>query len=594
MVKLLVVKILNYNQVLKEAGVASYDDILNLSCDCEESAFRDQNYGHVITGDLAIIQDVKLRELCSFGTKFRENPYLNVGKISQEMIRGFDLLKGRLSRKFSVAASVLKKWRRAFIRGFRSKLGACFAKNSYRLPVLSDHSCKAELSRLQDKYVITVVDKAANNFAFTCKKFYFTKLALELGMDRASPGNDTYGYTDSSEQQVVDKIRSDVGKFRFVPDRKEEKLALLYQTPKFHKNPPKMRYIAGNVSTVTSQIDSTVALILKGCKNHFINLCRKNEEFSGRKYVFDVKTSEEVKSMFDSAAVPVTSISINDFSTLYTLFDHEHLLGNITWLLQKLAKNSGHRHLKVSKENAWWVSGSADGIVYSLEEVLEMIDYLVRNSYIKAFGSIFRQVKGIIMGGKSSGWLSDCSLMVDEYKYVETKIKAGHIDEADKLRFFRRYRDDCTTLNIDNFLQIAGQIYPPSLALTQENDQLDRANVLDMVAVIENGRIRTSIYCKADHFPFSVISLPYLESNIDSKICYRVFYGQVIRFQRLCSLRVDFEIRTKFLATNLLARNYSYSILRKQFSRAVNKYSVEFQKWSIPLDLAYWFNNIIR
>ena len=29
-----------------------------------------------------------------------------------------------------------------------------------------------------------------------------------------------------------------------------------------------------------------------------------------------------------------------------------------------------------------------------------------------------RQAKGIIMGSKSSGWLSDCSLMVDEYKYV--------------------------------------------------------------------------------------------------------------------------------------------------------------------------------
>ena len=99
-----------------------------------------------------------------------------------------------------------------------------------------------------------------------------------------------------------------------------------------------------------------------------------------------------------------------------------------------------------------------EGIVFSLEEVLEMIEYLVENSYIKAFGNIFRQAKGMIMGGKSSGWLSDCSLMVDEYRYVEAKIKGGFLEEANKLKFFRRYRDDCTSLNIDNFLTIASEI----------------------------------------------------------------------------------------------------------------------------------------
>ena len=31
---------------------------------------------------------------------------------------------------------------------------------------------KRELNKLQRKFVITPVDKAANNYAFTCKKFY--------------------------------------------------------------------------------------------------------------------------------------------------------------------------------------------------------------------------------------------------------------------------------------------------------------------------------------------------------------------------------------------------------------------------------------
>ena len=45
--------------------------------------------------------------------------------------------------------------------------------------------------------------------------------------------------------------------------------------------------------------------------------------------------------MFDDAYGKVDSITINDFSTLYTLFDHDHLLHNIKWLLETLSKNSG-------------------------------------------------------------------------------------------------------------------------------------------------------------------------------------------------------------------------------------------------------------
>ena len=198
------------------------------------------------------------------------------------------------------------------------------------------------------------------------------------------------------------------------------------------------------------------------------------------------------------------------------------------------------------------------------------------------------------MGGKSSGWLSDCSLMVDEYKYVDKKVKDGLVDEANKLRYFRRYRDDCTSLNLDNFLAIAADIYPPSLTLTQENDQPDKVNVLDMVAEIKDSRIVTKVYCKTDHFPFDVITLPFLASNLDTRVCYRVFFGQVIRFQRLTSNKVDFEVRVKFLASILLTRGYSRCLLQKQFCRAIDKYTTEFQKWSLPQDLVSWFLEIVR
>ena len=276
---------------------------------------------------------------------------------------------------------------------------------------------------------------------------------------------------------------------------------------------------------------------------------------------------------------------------LYTLFDHDHLLGNIKWLLDTLSKNSGKICIKVDYFGAKWVTDSNDSDSYTVTEVMDMVSFLVRNSYIKAFGHVFQQVNGIIMGGKISGWLSDCSLMVDEFRYVRNLLSAGNREDAIKLRFFRRYRDDCTTLNCSDFLNRAQHIYPPSLSLTQENNDFDKANVLDMEVSIVNSCCVTKVYCKTDHFPFEVISLPFLESNIDSGLCYRVFYGQVIRFQRLCSNRSDFESRVKFLGDILVSRGFQLSRLCHLFCRAVDQYIQEFQKWSIPSNLKSWFHS---
>ena len=77
--------------------------------------------------------------------------------------------------------------------------------------------------------------------------------------------------------------------------------------------------------------------------------------------------------------------------------------------------------------------------------------------------------------------------------------------------------------------------------MTQENDDDKRADVLDMDVSLRDRSVTTKVYCKADAFPFRVVAMPFLESNLDRGVCYRVFYGQVVRFQRLCTYREDFD-----------------------------------------------------
>ena len=93
------------------------------------------------------------------------------------------------------------------------------------------------------------------------------------------------------------------------------------------------------------------------------------------------------------------------------------------------------------------------------------------------------------------------------------------------------------------------------------------------------------VYCKADAFPFRVVTMPFLESNLDRAVCYRVFYGQVVRFQRLCTYR-ESRTRTRYLLDILKDRGYKLGLLDRQFSRAVAKYIVDFQIWELPQALS--------
>ena len=154
--------------------------------------------------------------------------------------------------------------------------------------------------------------------------------------------------------------------------------------------------------------------------------------------------------------------------------------------------------------------------------------------------------------------------------------------------------DDCTTLNLDNFRDLARDIYPPSLELSQENDDLSQATVLDMQVTIEEGRYITKVYNKTDSFPFDVVSMPFIESNIDSKICYKVFYSQILRYQRLCTFIVDFTNRVRLLGNTLINRGYRLDKLAKEFRLVVGNYRAEFERWSIPVNSQVWFRNIFN
>ena len=108
-------------------------------------------------------------------------------------------------------------WKKYIISNFDEKLQSITKNTSFDIPTLSKKSCLNELKRSQEKFIITVVDKAAGNNAFTCKRIYFLKLAEELGLNNPTPDNETYLYCPESEQVVCDRLKNDLLRFSITP-----------------------------------------------------------------------------------------------------------------------------------------------------------------------------------------------------------------------------------------------------------------------------------------------------------------------------------------------------------------------------------------
>ena len=69
-------KLFNFAPALSNLNVSEYFSNPQ-TCQCKESKFCYEPHGHVITGDLRVIENAKLRELVGKGPKYREPNRVN-------------------------------------------------------------------------------------------------------------------------------------------------------------------------------------------------------------------------------------------------------------------------------------------------------------------------------------------------------------------------------------------------------------------------------------------------------------------------------------------------------------------------------------
>jgi hypothetical protein len=113
-------KIFNYKQTVLSIP-DNFTELKN-ECKCHTSRFCDPVHGHVVTGDLRIISNNKLRSLLTKGPKYREKESIRWNKVLQCITQGVLECKKNWAIIENCDVKFLNEWSESLLNSVKQKL----------------------------------------------------------------------------------------------------------------------------------------------------------------------------------------------------------------------------------------------------------------------------------------------------------------------------------------------------------------------------------------------------------------------------------------------------------------------------------------
>ena len=568
-------KIFNHTKTVKEFCADSMND--EHSCGCSNSDFKYEHSDHIVTGDLSFITNSKLRNLIRKGPKYREPRKIlwkNNEKLIIESVTNYakSWAKREGSRLF-----VLNDWLEAIKLLVKQRINQYKYFRQKDRPVLKDPVVVEYLDKLHNDFVVAPADKASNNVVFICKKYYYSVLAKELGINNQGgiSGNNTYISCDESEQEIITNHISFLLKYNIVPKGEEHSLPFLYWLPKLHKTPYGSRFIAASSKCTTKTLSVLLTRGLEKVEQYMKNRSSIILKNSGINNMWILRNSQSLTQSIKSSSIDTyDSITTWDFSTLYTTIPHSDLVTRISNLIKLTFKKNDNQSLLVNERNAYFSDDEKDGYLsFTCKQYCDLLIFLISNIYIKLGDTLFRQIIGIPMGTNCAPLLANLYLFSYESDFMMKLMKDKKLHLARKFNFTFRYIDDLISFHNPKFKDYISQIYPKELVLKETTESENSCSYLDLCFFRTNDNcLKTKIYDKRDEFTFDIINYPYIDSNIPSSPAYGVYISRLVAFARACSNLQDFVFRHDLLARKLVSQGYNIKILRKSFTKFTEKH----------------------
>jgi len=576
-------KILNYKETVQSIKV---DDEVSFSssgaCNCGDSEFRDKHHGHIITGDLRLIKNNKLRTLLSKGPNFREPNTINYKNCESSINAAISEFIEKLKTKHKLSDNALDNWKSYICEAVKKKIKYLRKNNFFykTSKVLHNDDVKAYLHDFHQKFVIVPVDKASNNFSFICKKFYVSKILNEIGI--MSEDNPTYKISSKTKEEIIFENVCFSKTFGLNPDDNDKSLPIMYWTPKMHKNPIGARFIVASKKCSTKLLSKSVSKVFKLIFHQTQNFYDKSHFYSSFKQFWVIENSKPVLDKIEKINLKsnAKNISTFDFSTLYTKLPHDDLISVLNNIIDFAFNGGRKKFIDFSKTTAFWSNKPKHLNYFTKDSLKRAVQHLIKSCYFEVGNLIVVQTIGIPMGIDPAPFWANLYLSKHECDYVNNLIKTDVV-RAKKFHGTFRFIDDLCALNDGNeFLNSYKEIYPKELELKLEH-RGSHATFLDLDLTIENGKITSKLYDKRDDFSFFIVRMPNFHSKIPATIFYGTAISEMLRIARVTSSFLNFTSKTSALLRRMENQGGNRRRLVKQLLKAFDNHPLVFKKYNI-------------
>ena len=166
-------------------------------------------------------------------------------------------------------------WKRKILQEVNNKIISL----KHRIKVYTTNSVLIEyLNELHKKYVLVPIDKAADNIAVICKKYYLTVILKEIGILDAE--NDTYEKINKNQEEIIQDNLEYNTRLKLCNGSRDKSLPIMYWIPKLHKNPVGSRFIIASKYCSTKPLSKTVSNVFKLIHSQIENFHRKSKSLS--------------------------------------------------------------------------------------------------------------------------------------------------------------------------------------------------------------------------------------------------------------------------------------------------------------------------
>ena len=146
--------------------------------------------------------------------------------------------------------------------------------------ILNQPKIKHLLEELHKDFVFVPTDKASNNIAIVCKKFYVEKSMQELNIflksDIKNKDYSTYVMIDKDIKSVINRHNQYIKSKIQIDEDIPEDIPFLYWIPKMHKKPfSKQRYVAASHCCSTKPLSALLTKCFALIEKEHRKICHR-------------------------------------------------------------------------------------------------------------------------------------------------------------------------------------------------------------------------------------------------------------------------------------------------------------------------------